>query len=406
MTSDDDYKLLRPSHAGVSYMKNGELIPSVVVSRAEVFSEPSDEDVRIHVLADNERIDWLSRVRDDLSFGFDKSSFQRVRRSGTYATGEVYLASFKRATVDLRLGFLVFQGSRIWEDSLFATIKSGPVSWSPAIDARADERWFSRGIAAPKALSIKGPAMMFCHWATSMNYGHWLMNSLLPVYQALDELRAGELSLIAPQLPERWRNELLAIGVPPARLIESVAQYVDVEHLIYPSHLSTAGNMFPAPSSLPMFETLKKIANASQTQSAPKRIYVSRLGAGSRVMSNEEELIAALAELGFVAIHPHRLSFDDQIKVFSEAEVIIGQFGAALWSMPFAPRGGAFIEISTTNYGSFEYLALANIMGRELVQIMVEPSSEGYVDNVVFRFEAPIPEVLKAAKSICGASFS
>jgi capsular polysaccharide biosynthesis protein len=78
------------------------------------------------------------------------------------------------------------------------------------------------------------------------------------------------------------------------------------------------------------------------------------------------------------------MSFDAQVKAFSKARIIIGPLGAALWGVPFAPSGGSFVEVSTTNYASSEYASLANLMKRDIAQIMVEPNKEGYKDDVVF----------------------
>ncbi len=60
-----------------------------------------------------------------------------------------------------------------------------------------------------------------------------------------------------------------------------------------------------------------------------RRLYISRMLHGSqskyvtRVMSNEAEFADALAKLGFEIIEPQTLSIDQQISLFSSAEIIV-----------------------------------------------------------------------------------
>ena len=50
-------------------------------------------------------------------------------------------------------------------------------------------------------------------------------------------------------------------------------------------------------------------------------------------------VIDALRPLGFVVVDPGRLSFAEQIRLFAGAERIVGNCGAGLTNLVFAPRG-------------------------------------------------------------------
>ena len=115
-------------------------------------------------------------------------------------------------------------------------------------------------------------------------------------------------------------------------------------------------------------------------------------------MTNEAELSAALEALGFTAIYPHEMTWAEQIAAFSNAKVVIGQFGAALWNLPFSPKGGALIEITTSNYGNPEYAAVANLMEKDVIFIASEPTS--IVAFYHFDFEAPLDKIVDAAKAM------
>jgi capsular polysaccharide biosynthesis protein len=398
--SSDHFKLemAQTPHSFVGY---GENVPFKEVSREEIFVSPPQDIPNIHVIEENIRINWGARVRYDLCFGSGLETFKNLHLNPTYNTGSYYLASFRDVTVDLKTGFLIYSRTKAWADSCFATIQHGPVQYSPAVEARGDERWFSPGKAAAKALGIDDPVMILCHWGSLVNYGHWLANSLLSAFLVVPELRSGRLSLLCPPLSDRQKRELSMIGVPNERIIETGEQYIKASHVIYPSPVSTISNIAPAPVCMDLFQALKNSAAQRPDQPAPEYVYVSRLGAShSRSMRNESALIEALSGLGMTAIFPHNLSFDAQIKAFSRARVIVGQLGAALWSILFAPPGGAFLEISTSNYASYEYVAIANLMDRDIVQIMIDPSQDGYLNDVVFDFDSPIDHVVNVARTL------
>jgi capsular polysaccharide biosynthesis protein len=72
-------------------------------------------------------------------------------------------------------------------------------------------------------------------------------------------------------------------------------------------------------------------------QDAPRRIYLSRRGAATRRLANEDELLPLLEQHGFVAVHAETLSATEQLALFQSAEVILGVEGAALVNLLIAP---------------------------------------------------------------------
>ncbi|WP_455918346.1 glycosyltransferase family 61 protein [Ensifer canadensis] len=388
---------LKYIHTAQSVMKSGDAVAFREVDLDTLLCEkPAHGEVLVNVLHANELINWRASLLADRCIGAHPSN-----ASGSeYFTGDYYFASFNEAVVDLKMGFFIVNGDQVWSDSAFATIQNGPADRSPAIRSEGDSRFFDDETANIEPLQVNGPVMMFCHWASLGNYGHWLLNSLLPAVLMLDEIKAKRITLITPPLPERWKNELLLIGVPEDQIIETEHQYVSVQHLIYPSTVSTQSNMLPSPFGLQVFDKLKEVLPPSGN--GARHIFVSRLGTnGFRRMRNEEELVLHLENLGVHTVYPHELSLAEQIDAFSNAELIIGQFGAALWNMPFSPRGGLLIEISASIYGSFEYAALANLLDKEVILLTTEPTS---ADNAyAFEFDAMIDQVVGNARAFIEA---
>ncbi len=74
-------------------------------------------------------------------------------------------------------------------------------------------------------------------------------------------------------------------------------------------------------------------------------------------------------------IDPGTLSFVEQVKLFSAAEIIIAQAGAALGNMIFAPQGCRVVILSAWSQHSIYYYFsnLASIFGQKCTYVLCEP---------------------------------
>jgi glycosyl transferase family 61 len=81
-----------------------------------------------------------------------------------------------------------------------------------------------------------------------------------------------------------------------------------------------------------------------------RRIYISRERCSHGKITNEDQLLQKLVELGFVKIIPEILSFDEQVVLFQEAECIVGAHGAGLTNSIFASSQCRLIEIRNPTY--------------------------------------------------------
>jgi len=103
-----------------------------------------------------------------------------------------------------------------------------------------------------------------------------------------------------------------------------------------------------------LFLRVAASCTAGQKTGAGERIFVSRLGDATqrpdyRVLRNEAALIAALAPLGFVAIEPATLRFEDQVRVFANASVVVGLGGAGMFNVAFCRPGTKVVTIEATD---------------------------------------------------------
>lgn len=83
-----------------------------------------------------------------------------------------------------------------------------------------------------------------------------------------------------------------------------------------------------------------------------KKIYVSRAFSndGIRKLKNERELENKLSTMGFQIIHSEKLSLDEQIQIFSSAEIIVTPHGAGLTNILFCHAGFELVELFSENF--------------------------------------------------------
>ena len=66
-----------------------------------------------------------------------------------------------------------------------------------------------------------------------------------------------------------------------------------------------------------------------QLDEKPVRVYISRTLPFARVLANEEEILPGLIEMGFQVCRLENMTFEEQVRLFRNAEVVVGPHGAA-----------------------------------------------------------------------------
>lgn len=84
-----------------------------------------------------------------------------------------------------------------------------------------------------------------------------------------------------------------------------------------------------------------------------KRLYVSRRDvADNRSLVNETELVEALLPLGFTEVFPSTFSYEEEMGLFQQAEIIVGPFGSGMSNLMFCSPGAkvVFLQPDSTNW--------------------------------------------------------
>jgi capsular polysaccharide biosynthesis protein len=91
----------------------------------------------------------------------------------------------------------------------------------------------------------------------------------------------------------------------------------------------------------------------------PRRFFIRRStgSAINRPLDNEEAVEAVFAARGYTPIAPETLGYEDQIRLFSQAERIAGAAGAAFALLPFVAPGTHVVQLGHREGWSYAWHA-------------------------------------------------
>jgi hypothetical protein len=98
-----------------------------------------------------------------------------------------------------------------------------------------------------------------------------------------------------------------------------------------------------------------------------KKLYVSRRKAKYRKLQGELHIERLFEQNKFLVIHPELLSFQEQLDLFSSAEIIAGPQGSGLANILFAPSSVQIIQFLVEDVYLFSNIA--HIIGQNLVVV-------------------------------------
>lgn len=329
-------------------------------------------------------------------------------RPDAYQSEPATFVRLPAARVDPRWGIVQTSPGRFLEESVHATrwldarlsnLFHDPVRGDGPLRYVRDRHGVDVCRADRPARRLRGTHLVLGHWAAN-NYGHFLMDCLPGPYLLLDALRDGRLSLLCRPLVEFQRQWLARLGVPARSILEVDDVLVEVEHALFPTSLTCCWT--PQPSRLhgAMWRAVRRVPDPT----AARRIFVSRAARQrSRVMVNEAELRHALFARGFREIDPGRHSVDEQARLFSNAEVVVGPLGAGMANVGFCPPGASVVQILPEPVAETWTAFFSHVLGHRSVFVIapvVERRSiavaSGARDDVEFSYETPLDPTLAA----------
>jgi hypothetical protein len=167
---------------------------------------------------------------------------------------------------------------------------------------------------------------------------HWMVDSMPQVLSLERYMQGRPLTLLMSSDVGPVERESLQCILPANFTVEYVDQneWLEVDNFVLPSHVSSRCNGF-LPSEYYEYirsRTLKSLGIVPPAKPTG-RYYLSRAAATHRRVLNEPALIELLKEFGFESVLLEKLTFRQQVELFSGAEAVVSPHSAALGSIMY-----------------------------------------------------------------------
>lgn len=228
-----------------------------------------------------------------------------------------------------------------------------------------------------------------------LSYYHWMMEylpklRLLELYQ--DQTGQEPTILIEPSPPDFVYDTLNCAGYNSNRYEEWNQQNTTVENLVVSTHRPHIFDyQNPLLSrynpSLNDFKWLRNrmrssVSDTNLNSSSPERIYISRQNASrGRKIINYEEVIDVLQQYNFEPYRLENYTFHNQLKLFSEADIVMGPHGAGLLNAIFA-ENPTVIELYPETVIKPHFYFLSNMLNFEYSAIVTQSEENNLMVDI------------------------
>ena len=232
----------------------------------------------------------------------------------------------------------------------------------------------------PVTAGHHGEMVLLCGPAYRM-YGHWLVD-FLPRLHVLTHLGLP-LRTLAYLLPHdiapfarQWLR-LLGIGDHQITTYDVRTETCHVARALVPTAFRGDGraNTLLAAAA----RSFKAAVLGTADGTATRRLFVSRRNWGndSRTLINALEVEAQLAADGFEIVYPEEMSIPDQVRMFSEARVLVGEYGSGLHNSIFCGPDAMVVALrGTAGHPGFLQSGLCAALGQRMGYVFCGTSDE------------------------------
>ena len=305
-------------------------------------------------------------------------------------------------------GLLISKAGQIWRHSFLVPYRDGYLSSIKAIvdrplaDGTRQHLMYEQRLArAPK---ISGEHLLIAN-SEKPNFGHYMLDMAPLAYVGA---QMGVPMLTWTLKP--WQRTLIArLDVPAGLIREIKPRPVFLEHAIASNRHTGMSSQNAHPHHREAFaKILSNVVKHAPAVRTPNRVLICRSLANSRNITNRAAMIDALKPLGFEAIQPEKLSFDEQALVFAQADVIVCEFGSALTNAMFCKPGTKVVEIIaegqhdpwSSHFGAMLGLEHVVLFQRQSEEMLA--SAPRHMKDSPFTYAVDVPRLIDTVEALLG----
>ena len=244
----------------------------------------------------------------------------------------------------------------------------------------------------------KNKKYLICFDYWSIGYFHWMCDFLPKLLVA--EKYLVDYTIVLPENHKYpYINDSLKIFNNINLVRFSDKQYISCSEAIIPDKVCLSGDNNPLVMQKIRDKFLAYYKPVSDQNLFAPNLYVSRSKAKGRFITNEKEVIDALAELGFKTIYFEDYSLEDQIKLTYNCKNLIGLHGANLTNLMFMKPDSNLLELR--NEGDIKnnyYYSLASSFS--LNYFYLQCKSNASENDQTFNITVDIEKLITLTKRI------
>src|ERR1700689_2754019 len=211
------------------------------------------------------------------------------------------------------------------------------------------------------------------------NYFHWMFD-ILPRFEILRRSNLVPDFYLINTETSFQKESLQALNIPMNRTLSpTMHTHIEAEELIVPS---LPGPVFGA---TPQASTCTFLRSAflpkDRTPAPHRRLYITRADAKERRVINEAEIRKELLGHGFEIVSLTGMPFLQQVKLFSEAGIVVGPHGAGFANAVFCPPGSVLIEFMPPGHQTENFKRVARFSGMEYRSIAATAAVPNFTND-------------------------
>ncbi|MDA8248000.1 MAG: glycosyltransferase family 61 protein [Rhodospirillales bacterium] len=231
------------------------------------------------------------------------------------------------------------------------------------------------------------------------NYGHFLLDGLPLGAVLVEKLRSHGAYLIGPPLAAWQRHILQAADIEERYLV--LTQPRRFRRIVTSSILS--GHVgAPTRFTRVLFDRIRLWLGVHEER-RERRIFISRPDRpGRRYLENRAEVESCVQRYGFETVQPEHLSFPEQVRLFAAADVVAGEYGAAMANVGFCDPGCRVLEIVPETHPDGWVRGLCSVFSHRwhVYFASVENPAIG-ADRDDFRYRIDVGSLEAAVRKVC-----
>lgn len=190
-------------------------------------------------------------------------------------------------------------------------------------------------------------------------YYHWLFDAL-PRLWLVRQCGIAFDRVVAPCQAAFQRETLGLLSIHPEEIIGEPDRQIQAARLVVPSMPAVVGNPTDWACRFLRESFLRHVESDAP---AGRKVFVSRAKAGHARIDNEDAVFAMLERYGFERHILEDWPFLEQVRIFSEASIVVGSHGSGLSNLVFCRPGTRVIELFNPHYMNVVFWALSNQVG-------------------------------------------